>query len=176
MVLRTVLTMSLATVAAQSQDGVVREWSALLSTRDGMRANEYLKNKAQPDRDRLERMESDMDHDRTRLAAEKRDKWRWLPWRTAGRKRLERRVANESKDYSIAREASVQSFERERQRILALLRARLVESINAYSQQNRCSLTLDSDPDLKPRTAGPEDFTVRVVHFYDATHPEALRF
>lgn len=176
MVLRAVLIMWMASVAAQGQAGVVREWQALLSTRDGMNAAEYLKNKAQPDVQKLERMESATKHDRAKLAAENRDKFRWLPWRAAGRKRLERRITKESMDYNRAREASVRSFEAERQRILALLRARLFESITAYSEQNGCSLTLDSDLDLKPHKTGPEDFTSRVVQFYDATRPDALRF
>ncbi len=94
----------------------------------------------------------------------------------AGRKRLERQIANESKEYSISREASVQRFETERQRILALLRARLVESITAYSQQTGYSLTVDSDPDIKPRQSSGEDVTARLVQFYDTMHPETLRF
>src|ERR1700733_6017258 len=125
MVPRTVLIMCLASLASQAQvvepstkAGVVREWQALLSTRDGVRANEYLKNKAQPDTQKLERMQSDMEHDRTRLAAKNRDKLRWLPWRTTGRKRLGRQIANESKEDSISKEGSVQRFETERHRSL----------------------------------------------------------
>jgi hypothetical protein len=176
MVPRTVLVMWMASVAALGQAGVVREWQALLSTRDGMNAAEHLLKKWQPERIRLERLKSNIDKDRARLIAENRDKLRWLPWRAAGRKRLERRIANQSKAYEIANETFPRNFELDRQRILAQLRTRLLESISAYSEQNGCSLTLDSGVDMKPHTSGPEDFTSRVVQFYDATHPDALRF
>ncbi len=69
MVLQAVTVLWIASTASHAQvvepstkAGVVREWQALLSTRDGMRANEYLKNKAQPDTQKLERMQSDMEH------------------------------------------------------------------------------------------------------------------
>jgi hypothetical protein len=104
MVLRTVLVIWIANVAAQGQAGVVREWQALLSTRDGMSAAEHLPKTWQPERIRLERMKSNIDKDRTRRAAN-RDKLKWLPWRAVGRKRLERRTANESKAYEIANQA-----------------------------------------------------------------------
>jgi hypothetical protein len=89
MVPRTFLVMWMANVAALGQAGVVREWQALLSTRDGVSAAEHLLKKWQPERMRLERMKSNIDQDCARLTAENRDKLRWLPWRAAGRNRLE---------------------------------------------------------------------------------------
>jgi len=154
---------------------VVREWQALISTRDGKRASEYLDSITRSEVARLARMQSETEKNRSKLAAENGAGLRWLPWRKAERKRLEGRISEASAADGNAREYDAKSFELERQRILLMLRVRLLASVEAYSEQTGLRLTLDSN--LKPvRGPGPEDVTTHFIKFYDDTHSETVEF
>jgi hypothetical protein len=155
-----------------SKAGVVREWQALLSTRDGISAAEYLTSQTRPQKKRLEQMEADIKSDRATLTIEGRARFKWLPWCVAKRKALERRIARGGEVAEIARRA----IEEERGRILAVLQARLLESVSAYSNQIGYSLSVDAEATITPHPSTLEDFTSRFVQFYDSTHPEPMRF
>jgi hypothetical protein len=156
--------------------GVVREWQALLSTRDGKCASEYLERITSSEVARLARMQAETEKDRSLLAVKNRATLRWLPWRKAERKRLERRISEAPAAYRDAREQDAKSFELERQRVLQMLRLRLLASIEAYSEQIGLHLALDSDLTPARDSAGHTDLTSRFVQFYDDTHSETVMF
>ena len=175
MVLRAVLIMWMASVAAQGQAGVVREWQALLSTRDGMNAAEYLKNKAQPDVQKLERMESATKHDRAKLAAR-------IGTNSGGCPGEPREKAPGTPHYE-----GVDGLQPCQGGLGSKLRSGTPADLSVASRasfriHHRLFRTewMFLDPGFRsgPEThkTGPEDFTSRVVQFYDATRPDALRF
>ena len=161
---------SLAT--AQGKIGVVNLTQAVLNTRDGQAARDYLE-QFRPDLARLKAEETDLQSQRENL--KKISKHRWLPGRRGKIRKLAQEIDRNDKAFRRHREDMQQVLEKERTRLLNVIGKRMSWFLDAYAKDHGFSLILQGGV-ITPSDLTVEDVTEDVVTQYDNAYPELPQF
>ncbi len=154
--------------------GVVNLTQAILETRDGRAARDYLEVEFRPEVVRLKAEEADVDAQREKL--KKISKHKWLPGRRKKIRELALEIDRKNKDFRRHREDSQQVVENTRTRLMNILGKRMNSFLDRYAKDNGYSLILQGDVITASPDLTEEDVTKDVVKRYDLAYPEVPQF
>lgn len=160
--------------SGQGKVGVVNLQEAILDTRDGRAARDYMEAEFRPDIERLKTEEAGLQAKRDKLTKINRHKW--IPGRRGKIRKLTAEIESDNKALRRHREDNRQVVENTRTRLMNVLGKRMDSFLGTYAKDYGYSLILQGDvitasPDLKQ-----EDVTRDVVKRYDLAYPDVPQF
>jgi outer membrane protein len=165
---------SLAAGQPVAKVGLVNLQQAILATRDGRAARDYLEAEFRPDMARLKAEEADVDAQREKLNKISRRKW--VPGRRRKIRELAQEIERKNKAFHRHQEDSQKVFQNTQTRLMNVLGKRMNSFLEKYAKDNRYSLILQGDVITASPDLTQEDVTKEVVTEYNKAYPELPQF